>query len=170
MPIQKINHEEIIASLIITHGLFDKSNNLSAPMFYGLEIGCLRGEFDRYLLNKFSNLHMTSIDPTPIFKDVRTNIQDYDERFTLIQLKSDEVKFINREFDFIFIDGDHSYEQNKKDIERFIGLVKPGGFISGHNYDQYIEGIHPGVKKSVDEIFGNKVKFLNSDVTWWVSL
>lgn len=171
MPTHMINHAEIISSLIITHGLFDLSEDLSNPIFHGLEIGCLQGEFDRYLLGKFKNLQMTSIDCDPKIEDISNNTIEFEQRFRLIKERSGDVLFTDKQFNFVFIDGDHSYEQTKSDILRFVDCIKPGGFISGHNYDQYCNHpIHPGVKESVDEIFGNRVKFINSDVTWWVSL
>ncbi len=35
--------------------------------------------------------------------------------------------------DFLFIDGDHTYEGVKKDFEMYIHLVKPGGIIAFHD-------------------------------------
>jgi len=39
-----------------------------------------------------------------------------------------------RAFDFIYIDGMHTYEQVKKDIQNYLPLLKKGGFIGGHDY------------------------------------
>jgi predicted O-methyltransferase YrrM len=35
--------------------------------------------------------------------------------------------------DFLFIDGDHSYEGVKSDFEMYSGLVRPGGLIVFHD-------------------------------------
>lgn len=35
--------------------------------------------------------------------------------------------------DFLFIDGDHTYEGVKKDYELYSGLVRPGGMIGFHD-------------------------------------
>jgi len=43
------------------------------------------------------------------------------------------VKNWNFPFDFIFIDGDHTYEAVKKDFEDWYPLTKPGGFIAFHD-------------------------------------
>ena len=48
-------------------------------------------------------------------------------------------------FDLIYIDGDHSYEGCKKDIEAWLPKVKR--FLIGDDYNK------PGVKQAVNEIF-----------------
>lgn len=52
-------------------------------------------------------------------------------------------------FDFVFIDGDHSYDGCKADIEAYRPLVRPGGLLSGHDYKPK----WPGVMQAVDEAF-----------------
>jgi predicted O-methyltransferase YrrM len=54
------------------------------------------------------------------------------------------------EFDFAFIDADHSYEGCKADIESWLPKVKKGGWMFFHDYGSKN---HPGVKKAVDEMF-----------------
>ena len=64
-----------------------------------------------------------------------------------IRLSSnDAVGPLNRStWDFVYIDGIHTYEAVSNDIDNYRGMIKPGGFIAGHDY-----GI-PGVKQAVDE-------------------
>jgi cephalosporin hydroxylase len=47
-----------------------------------------------------------------------------------------------REVDFLFVDGDHSYEGVKRDWELFSPLVRPGGLVAFHDVN---EKRHPGV-------------------------
>jgi predicted O-methyltransferase YrrM len=64
--------------------------------------------------------------------------------------------------DFVFIDGDHSYEGCKGDIEAWLPNIKPGGIIAIHDYKkhllQYDESTcphprpWPGVDRAVDEL------------------
>lgn len=42
--------------------------------------------------------------------------------------------------DFLFIDGDHTYEGVRKDFEMYSPLVKPGGFVAFHDI-VYAEGV-----------------------------
>ena len=88
-------------------------------------------------------------------------------------------------FDFIFIDGDHTYEIVKQDILNFSKKLKSDGILCGHDCfglmndfepsiinenltsgmfknSQYPGGIHPGVIKGVSEIFGS-----NNSLTIW---
>lgn len=48
-------------------------------------------------------------------------------------LKRVESLFFEREVDFLFIDGDHSYEGVKKDFKMYYPLVKKGGIICLHD-------------------------------------
>lgn len=49
--------------------------------------------------------------------------------------------------DFIFIDGDHSYEAVKNDTEKALEILAPGGCILWHDYTPWI----PGVFQYLDE-------------------
>ena len=52
--------------------------------------------------------------------------------------------------DTLFIDGDHTYEGVKKDIEAWYPKVKKGGTIIFHDYQR--DKVHEGVQQAVDEI------------------
>jgi predicted O-methyltransferase YrrM len=64
-------------------------------------------------------------------------------------------------YDVVYIDGLHQYEQVKTDIANFRNIVKPGGFICGHDYS----GFFPGVRKAVDESLG-KPDNIFQDKSW----
>jgi len=66
---------------------------------------------------------------------------------------------------FLFIDGDHSYEGVKRDLEAWAPLIGAGAlFIAGHDY----ENNHGEVKRAVDEYFGAEVVETDEDHTWFV--
>jgi hypothetical protein len=67
--------------------------------------------------------------------------------------------------DMTFIDGDHEYESVVADIECW--LPKTRKLICGHDY-QNADGGFPGVKRAVDEIFGDRV--VVAEAIWAVSL
>jgi len=58
--------------------------------------------------------------------------------------------FEDESIDFIFLDGDHSYEYVKQELHAWYPKVKPGGVIAGHDYIE----LTCGVKQAVDEFFG----------------
>ena len=86
------------------------------------------------------------------------------ERSVVLRMTSDEAIFhVPSPIHFLWIDGDHRYEQVKKDIVNWMPkIIKPGGLISGHDYIQA-----PGVTQAVDEIFGKNIR-TGDDFTWWV--
>lgn len=63
--------------------------------------------------------------------------------------------------DMVFIDGDHSYEGCKGDIDAWLPNLKPGGILAIHDYNKQLlavtpDGPHPraweGVNQAVDEL------------------
>ena len=60
---------------------------------------------------------------------------------------------IHDEFDLVFVDGNHDYEPVKADIDAWGPLIKEGGILCGHDWDE--KGASwPGVHKAVVEKLG----------------
>lgn len=81
--------------------------------------------------------------------------------------------------DLVFIDADHSYEAVVADIVAWLPKVRSGGVLCGHDYWQGHPHSLPavdGVKKAVDERFGDKVhRACDTSVhkdcfVWWVEI
>ena len=64
--------------------------------------------------------------------------------------------------DFIFIDGDHSYETVIEDIMNYSYLLKADGILSGHDISW------PGVKKALDELYPDYKNGAGS--IWWTQI
>lgn len=73
-------------------------------------------------------------------------------------------EFKDNSVDFVFIDADHDYEFVIKDIESWYPKIKKGGILSGHDYFNHTTG----VKRAVDEKFGNNVRINGS--CWYVEI
>ncbi len=156
----------------------------------GAEIGVEKGKTSCQLLKNSPKLVLHMIDPwcvpppdSSYAKENDTNAQKSAEEHEAHYKKAlRSVAFagkravIHREYsetvaktvpdkslDFVFIDGDHSYEGVSKDIQLWLPKIKPGGFLSGHDY---FHPKLPGVKKAVDEVF-KSVK-LDVNRTWFV--
>ena len=146
----------------------------------GAEIGAFKGATSKYLLENLKNLEfLICVDPwikypdfekviynkklqktdfeNDIYKKFLKNIENNKDRAIVYRMFSSEAaKYINNNsLDFIFIDGNHSYEYVKEDIELWYPKVKIGGLVSGHDYWQdpnKFPGF--GVDKAVNEFFG----------------
>lgn len=62
---------------------------------------------------------------------------------------------IPAKFDFVFLDGGHTYENVSAEIKGFLPIMRKGAIIGGHDY---ANNDWPGVKQAVDEAFGSTVK------------
>lgn len=56
-----------------------------------------------------------------------------------------------RRYDLVWIDGDHTAEGVEHDVTWAVKLLKPGGVIACHDYD---EVTCPGVRTALDKLFG----------------
>ena len=123
----------------------------------GLEIGTCRAESTAFLLDKCPNIiKLYTIDPYKAYNDwngeinqniidkfmmvAEENLKQYGDRVQMVRETSadaaSKIKTITdkAEFDFIFVDGDHSYEATLADCEAYYPLLKKGGFFCGHDY------------------------------------
>jgi hypothetical protein len=73
--------------------------------------------------------------------------------------------------DFVFIDADHSYEGCKADIEAWRPKIKPGGLLSGHDYQNPNFPLF-GVTRAVDEFVSRHALKLETgdNFCWFVQL
>ena len=82
-------------------------------------------------------------------------------RFVHFKMKSPvaSFKFMKNTIDLVFIDGNHSYEYVKSDLEKYYPKVRTNGIIAIHDYDHPYHTSFPGVKKAVDEfVFLNNLE------------
>jgi len=71
-------------------------------------------------------------------------------------------KFENDSIDFIYIDGSHSEENVRRDLELYLPKLKKNGIIAGHDY---LELVWPDLVKVVTDIVGKPDKIF-SDTSW----
>jgi hypothetical protein len=66
-------------------------------------------------------------------------------------------QFDDNYFDFVYIDGDHSYEGTKRDIIDWYPKVRKGGILSGHDFgNPGNKRMKFGVTKAVKEFVNNR--------------
>lgn len=148
-----------------------------------IEIGAYAGESTEIFCNHFK--FVVTIDPyidgydesdeackhasmEDVLKAFQERMINYDN-VALIRATSDDAiehgLIVNKKVDFVYIDGLHTYEQMKKDIQNYLPLIKEGGFIGGHDY-------HPvwqGVVDAIEEVLGRPDK-ITRDTSWVVKL
>jgi len=108
------------------------------PLQTILEIGLFRGGATRCFLDVFPEAELWAVDsdPTLLPPDIRSNL-DAEDRCTLVWGDSHKQSTIEqisaRLYDFIFIDGDHSYEGVKSDYEIYSRVLSPFGILALHD-------------------------------------
>jgi Methyltransferase domain len=154
----------------------------------GAEIGVWKGDFSRVLLDHVQPKELHLIDPWRFFDDpdhagsfyggaVAKGQGDMDAIYESVVARFDReincgVVRVHREmsvdaatafddasFDWVYVDGDHTYDAVKSDLELYRPKVKPGGLICG---DDYGSDRWPGVARAVDE----NVKSAAVDTVW----
>jgi len=141
-----------------------------------VEVGVYRGTSLCYLIVEMINAEkqfvITGIDsfiePGSSRDIVKMNLRRVRKKFRVITGDSADTanKAMDKSLDFVFIDAAHDYKSVKKDILAWLPKIKEGGYIAGHDYPGY-----PGVKKAVDEIFGDlMIKDYVGEFCWLVAI
>jgi hypothetical protein len=139
------------------------------------EIGVWKGDFSEKILEIVNPKKLHLIDPwlfmkeygnrwyggllaksqkdmTAIYLGVQRRFKKH-KNVTVHKATSQEAStlFRNNYFDWIFLDGNHSYEFVKEDIKLYLPKIKEGGYILGDDYWWRIREGLP-VKRAVDEM------------------
>lgn len=98
------------------------------------------------------------------YYELQANLNAYgvNDRVQIVQARSqdvlprmanDAVKYVKtcKRFDLVWIDGDHTAEVVEHDVTHALKLLKPGGVLACHDYD---EVTCPGVRQALDKLFG----------------
>jgi len=123
----------------------------------GAEVGVQRGRNAMALFEEIPGLHLIAVDPyknhkfgrgswpedflTKVRKQTHNRLRKND--VTYIELFSeDAVRTVDDEsLDFVYIDGDHSYDFCMLDILLWSRKVRKGGIISGHDFSGHVGGV-----------------------------
>ena len=156
-------------------------HELFAPLDpkHGAEIGVWNGKTSRSLLKRFPELSLVMVDrwcPPPPGDSwlesgdrfARRSTEEFynayrsamhvtraymKRRRVLFRESTDAARLIEDEsLDFVFIDGDHSFDGTLADIEAWWPKVKVGGIVSGHDYGEGHD-LGYGVAKAVETFF-----------------
>jgi Methyltransferase domain len=87
-------------------------------------------------------------------------------RWSLAKVTSFQASFLCQPgtLDMVYIDANHSYESLHKDIGAWMGAVKAGGWVAGHDYNK---AQFPGVVQAVEELVAKMGHLLVFPDTSW---
>lgn len=152
----------------------------------GLELGVARAETSYYLLENCPNIKKYyCVDPwlpymdwngmitNQLISDMKlaalTNLSYFPDKVEIIQenSKDAESKITDGSLDFIFIDGDHSFEAAYFDITTYWPKVKKGGLFAGH--DTGMRTVDDAIAKFRQENnITTPIKFCENQCWYWV--
>ena len=117
-----------------------------------INIGAGAGTSALALLEGHPQLRVVSIDYDPLrLRDEKTAVYDAGFNGRLAQICNDsaeEGRSWTLPVDLVFIDGDHTYDHVKADLQSWMPHIRDGGILCGHDYgwDKW-----DGVKQAFDE-------------------
>jgi hypothetical protein len=144
----------------------------------GAEVGSWKGDFSAQILKRNKPELLYLIDPwahrddpgyegawyggrvtgqadmDAIHQSVLARFEKQVKRGKVVVLRKGSIEaaesLAGRPLDWVYIDGDHTYEAVKADLQAFRRLIRPGGVIAGDDYG--VEGWWSnGVTEAVDE-------------------
>ena len=146
-------------------GLVEPISKLEGNLI-GVEVGVCNGVTSELFAQKISNINkLYAVDNYPSFVDWDgTRVTEERQAETMRRCKERLAKYPNVEFvykssvefgetlfddsiDFVFVDGDHSYEATLKDLQTYWPKVKTGGVFAGHDINL------TSVTKALEEFF-----------------
>jgi hypothetical protein len=106
----------------------------------GCEIGVLRGDHSESML-KFLNiqkLYLIDIWEGQVYYNEALNRFKKNNKVQMIRSKSENAynRINDNELDFIYIDGNHTFDYVYKDLSLYKNKVKNGGLITGHDINR----------------------------------
>lgn len=160
----QIPHGEVCMDNVELHGLAQAIRLLDRPPEHVAEIGSYCGGstvvIGRAARARNTACKVYAIDPFEFHEDrykynyeekFDQNVREWDLGGTISKVKqqsADAAKAWKHPLDFLYIDGDHSYEAVIADIENFVPLVKEGSLFAFHDYKPVGKD---GVRQAVEE-------------------
>lgn len=181
----RMNNGEWPITWVSAKGLPDVLNSKGKNLI-GCEIGTHNGWSLVWLLKNCDISLMYVIDPHKEYND-----EPYGQNFALTAAKrnwikntesfKDKIQLIEKfsvdavedikddSLDFIFIDGDHSYEAVKLELNSYYSKIKTGGVFAGHDFELF-DGVSKAVYEFMEEnnIPKDSLKFCETDVWYWI--
>lgn len=167
-----------------------KNNNQVNTGLVGVEIGISHGRNVESVLRNLGIEKYFLVDPYVEYVNVDGKILDFgynkfvmikrlrkfSDKYVLVENTSeDAIGRIPSGLDFVYIDGNHSYDFVKQDIELYYPKVKHGGVLGGHDFFVCFPGVCRAVLEFCNSM-GYEVLHHKNDkylpveyaVDWWI--
>jgi Predicted O-methyltransferase len=126
----------------------------------GVEVGVKKGEFAKQILDKWSScVSYTLVDlwdkqenykdianvasqvHEEYYKETLSRLELYKNKIQVYRMYSTEAakKMVPNSLDFAYIDARHDYCGVMDDLKAYWPLIKPGGIMAGHDYNENSE-------------------------------
>ena len=132
-----------------------------------VEIGSYQGESTTLFAHIFQPKELYAVDPfvngydefdgssTGDFTDVIHNFEERTKQFPCIKHIKDfsygaVTQFEDNSLDFVYVDGDHTYDGVIRDIKLYLPKIKSGGFIAGHDLGK--ETVTKAIRNQLGEV------------------
>ena len=162
-----------------------------------IEVGVWEGAYSHAIIQQLQPKNFYGVDPYEFREDyadapdskVFSEQSKLDGLYQRTQTKLDHAghslirdtginaakTFDNDSLDFVYIDGDHSYDFVSNDIKAWWPKIKQGGILSGHDYTPgnpqkgHVYGVIEAVTEHAEK-YSLNVQTTNEEyATWWVT-
>ena len=140
---------------------------------HGVEVGSAFGGFAQRIVEQWPGECLHLVDPwvkqdpnvyrektnheAPFqswYENAKSILSPYGNRVQFHRMFSSEgsALFADGSLDFVYLDGNHSFEAVSEDLRLWVPKIKPGGLVSGHDYGNGItDGHYCQVKDALDK-------------------
>ncbi len=102
-----------------------------------LKAGLYLYAIDAWTAYKGYREHVTQKELDGFFRQVKEKLANYNDCQIIRCFSMDALKLIpDRSLDFVYIDAAHDFQNATNDIAEWIKKVRPGGIISGHDFNR----------------------------------
>jgi hypothetical protein len=157
-------------------------NSHSKEELFGIEIGTHQALNAYSIMQNLPIRKLYLIDPYTLYDDGINTYSNRDRDYEIAKQRmkpfENNIEFIKEpsevacklfqgkyKVDFVYIDGNHSYDYVKKDIELYYPFVKSGGVIGGHDFRADFEGLCRAVIEFIDN---EKLQLQGGQMDWWI--
>ena len=157
---QKASQKKVIIEIGCWQGRSTKALTASSGVIYAIDPWNLHKKVEK-------TMHYS---PNQLYEIFCSNLKAEIQACQVIPIRApsqEAVEVLKKQdvlADMIFIDGDHSYQGVKDDINNYFPFLAPGGLLCGHDY--YSE---EGVVRAVNEFIGYRQTYVtqNNQIWFW---